>query len=57
KHDRPGTWQNCNGLTLSGHTGAIMPLLCWDQFLLSCSLDQTIKVWAAMESWKLEAWQ
>uniref|UniRef100_A0A0E0DHG4 C3H1-type domain-containing protein n=1 Tax=Oryza meridionalis TaxID=40149 RepID=A0A0E0DHG4_9ORYZ len=39
----PGTWQNCNGLTLSGHTGAIMPLLCWDQFLLSCSLDQTIK--------------
>uniref|UniRef100_A0A0E0KU63 C3H1-type domain-containing protein n=1 Tax=Oryza punctata TaxID=4537 RepID=A0A0E0KU63_ORYPU len=36
--------------TLSGHTGAIMSLLCWDQFLLSSSLDQTIKVWATMET-------
>jgi WD40 repeat protein len=30
--------------TLSDHTSVVMSLLCWDQFLLSCSLDQTIKV-------------
>lgn len=30
--------------TLSDHTGVVMSVLCWDQFLLSCSLDQTIKV-------------
>jgi hypothetical protein len=30
--------------TLSDHTSVVMSLLCWDQFLLSCSLDKTIKV-------------
>ncbi|TYJ07154.1 hypothetical protein E1A91_A12G284500v1 [Gossypium mustelinum] len=30
-----------------------MSLLCWDQFLLSCSLDQTIKVWVATENGNL----
>jgi len=30
--------------TLSDHTDVVMSVLCWDQFLLSCSLDQTIKV-------------
>jgi len=40
--------------TLSDHTDVVMSVLCWDQFLLSCSLDQTIKVWAATESGNLE---
>ncbi|OMO53843.1 hypothetical protein CCACVL1_28293 [Corchorus capsularis] len=31
--------------TLTEHTDVVMSLLCWEQFLLSCSLDQTIKVW------------
>ncbi|KAM3199255.1 hypothetical protein P3L10_031615 [Capsicum annuum] len=31
-----------------------MSVLCWDQFLLSCSPDKTIKVWAANESGNLE---
>ncbi|GJV20879.1 zinc finger CCCH domain-containing protein 48-like protein [Tanacetum coccineum] len=30
--------------TLTGHTSVVMSVLCWDQFLLSCSLDKTIKV-------------
>jgi WD40 repeat protein len=30
--------------TLSDHTDVVMSVLCWDQFLLSCSLDQTVKV-------------
>lgn len=29
--------------TLTEHTSVVMSVLCWDQFLLSCSLDQTIK--------------
>ncbi|GMH09048.1 hypothetical protein Nepgr_010888 [Nepenthes gracilis] len=31
-----------------------MSLLCWEQFLLSCSLDKTIRVWVATESGNLE---
>ncbi|OMP03962.1 Zinc finger, CCCH-type [Corchorus olitorius] len=31
--------------TLTKHTDVVMSLLCWEDFLLSCSLDQTIKVW------------
>ncbi|OMO71833.1 Zinc finger, CCCH-type [Corchorus olitorius] len=31
--------------TLTEHTDVVMSLLCWEDFLLSCSLDQTIKVW------------
>lgn len=30
--------------TLEGHTNVVMDLLCWDSFLLSCSLDGTVKV-------------
>ncbi|KAJ4797322.1 zinc finger WD40 repeat protein 1 [Rhynchospora pubera] len=30
--------------TLSDHTDAVMSLLFWGQFLLSCSLDKTVKV-------------
>lgn len=30
--------------TLSGHTDVVMSVLCWDQFLLSASLDKTVKV-------------
>ena len=29
---------------LEGHTNVVMDLLCWEQFLISCSLDGTIKV-------------
>ena len=36
-------------MTLDGHTDAVMSLLCWDQYLLSCSLDRTIKVWFATD--------
>lgn len=28
---------------LEGHTNVVMDLLCWDSFLLSCSLDGTVK--------------
>ncbi|XWS48389.1 hypothetical protein CRYUN_Cryun13aG0072300 [Craigia yunnanensis] len=40
--------------TLTEHTNVVMSLLCWEQFLLSCSLDQTIKVWVATENGNLE---
>lgn len=30
---------------MKDHTDVVMSVLCWDQFLLSCSLDGTIKVW------------
>ncbi|KAI6705984.1 hypothetical protein NL676_008946 [Syzygium grande] len=30
---------------LVGHTDVVMSLLCWDEYLISCSLDQTVKVW------------
>ncbi|KAK4746431.1 hypothetical protein SAY87_012743 [Trapa incisa] len=33
--------------TFQGHTDVVMSLLCWEQYLLSCSLDGTVKVWAA----------
>ncbi|KAL6003233.1 hypothetical protein ACLOJK_023456 [Asimina triloba] len=36
--------------TLRGHTSAVTSVLCWDQYLLSASLDETIKVWASTES-------
>ncbi|KDO46266.1 hypothetical protein CISIN_1g016134mg [Citrus sinensis] len=42
-------------MTLNDHTDAPMSLLCWDQFLLSCSLDHTIKVWFATGRGNLEA--
>lgn len=32
--------------TMTDHTSVVMSVLCWDQFLLSCSLDKTIKVLA-----------
>ncbi|CAN0909043.1 Zinc finger CCCH domain-containing protein 17 [Linum grandiflorum] len=38
------TWQ-CTE-TFKGHDDAVTSLLCYDQFLLSCSLDKKIKVWA-----------
>ncbi|KAJ3701825.1 hypothetical protein LUZ61_005530 [Rhynchospora tenuis] len=40
--------------TLSDHTDAVMSLLFWDQFLISCSLDQTVKVWAKRDNGGLE---
>uniref|UniRef100_A0A0D9W8E7 C3H1-type domain-containing protein n=1 Tax=Leersia perrieri TaxID=77586 RepID=A0A0D9W8E7_9ORYZ len=39
--------------TMRLYSGAIMSLLCWEQFLLSCSLDQTIKVWTVTETGSL----
>ncbi|CAH2077980.1 unnamed protein product [Thlaspi arvense] len=40
--------------TLTEHTSVVMSLICWDQFLLSCSLDNTVKIWAATEGGNLE---
>ncbi|XP_021911919.1 zinc finger CCCH domain-containing protein 48-like isoform X2 [Carica papaya] len=35
--------------SLKGHKEAVTSLLCWDQFLLSCSLDRTLKFWGTSE--------
>lgn len=43
----------CNQI-LKGHTSVVMSVLCWDQYLLSCSLDKTIKVWVTNENGSLE---
>ncbi|XP_048600154.1 zinc finger CCCH domain-containing protein 48 isoform X4 [Brassica napus] len=40
--------------TLTEHTSVVMSLICWDQFLLSCSLDNTVKIWAATQGGNLE---
>ncbi|XXG61980.1 hypothetical protein AAC387_Pa05g0446 [Persea americana] len=40
--------------TLTDHSSAVMSILCWDLFLLSCSLDQTIKVWVLTEAGNLQ---
>ncbi|KAL3834506.1 hypothetical protein ACJIZ3_009242 [Penstemon smallii] len=40
--------------TLQGHTDVVMSVLCWDQFLLSASLDKTVKVWVATDTGNLE---
>ncbi|KAF5747386.1 zinc finger CCCH domain-containing protein 48-like [Tripterygium wilfordii] len=39
---------------LNGHSDVVMSLLCWDQFLLSCSLDHKINVWYLTEEGILE---
>ena len=36
-------------MTLNEHTDIVTSLICWDQYLLSCSSDCTIKVWACTE--------
>ena len=41
-------------MTLNGHDDVVKSLLCWDQYLLSCSLDCTLKVWAATKEDSLE---
>ncbi|KAL2457356.1 Zinc finger CCCH domain-containing protein 48 [Forsythia ovata] len=40
--------------TLHGHTRDVKSVICWDKYLLSASLDNTLKVWAATESGNLE---
>src|SRR4051812_46772330 len=45
--------QQCNQ-TLSGHSEVVTSLLCWDQYLISCSLDKTIKVWACTNQGSVE---
>ncbi|KAF2290402.1 hypothetical protein GH714_012816 [Hevea brasiliensis] len=39
---------------LSGHNDAVTSFICWDQCLLSCSLDKTIKAWAFTEEGNLD---
>lgn len=39
---------------LSGHSGDVTTVLCWDQYLLSGSLDKKIKVWGETENGKIE---
>ncbi|KAL0413058.1 UNVERIFIED_CONTAM: Zinc finger CCCH domain-containing protein 17 [Sesamum radiatum] len=36
--------------TLYRHTKDVMAVICWDNYLLSASLDNTLKIWAATES-------
>ncbi|KAL2347701.1 hypothetical protein Fmac_001701 [Flemingia macrophylla] len=36
-------------MTLNGHTDVVTSLICWDNYLLSSSIDGTIKIWAATE--------
>ncbi|KAL0282430.1 UNVERIFIED_CONTAM: Zinc finger CCCH domain-containing protein 17 [Sesamum radiatum] len=40
--------------TLYGHTRDVMAIICWDNYLLSASLDNTLKIWAATESGSIE---
>ncbi|KAK7385515.1 hypothetical protein VNO78_31237 [Psophocarpus tetragonolobus] len=40
-------------MTLKEHTGIVTSLICWDQYLLSCSSDCTIKIWACLEEGSL----
>ncbi|RVW82478.1 Zinc finger CCCH domain-containing protein 48 [Vitis vinifera] len=40
--------------TLKEHASVVMSLVCWGPYLISCSLDQTIKVWFAIEAGNLE---
>ncbi|XP_057988955.1 zinc finger CCCH domain-containing protein 48-like [Hevea brasiliensis] len=40
--------------TLNGHKDVVMSLLSWDQCLLTCSLEHTMKFWVAREGGKLE---
>ncbi|KAL2340759.1 hypothetical protein Fmac_008699 [Flemingia macrophylla] len=42
-------------MTLNGHTDVVTSLICWDNYLLSSSIDCTIKVWAAVEGDTLNA--
>ncbi|XP_024531223.1 zinc finger CCCH domain-containing protein 48 isoform X1 [Selaginella moellendorffii] len=39
---------------VKAHAGELTGLLCWESFLLSCSLDSFIKVWAATPAGTLE---
>ncbi|KAK4265240.1 hypothetical protein QN277_026320 [Acacia crassicarpa] len=41
-------------MTLKGHTDVVTSLICWDQYLLSSSLDGTVKVWGVTEKETLE---
>ncbi|XP_062161053.1 zinc finger CCCH domain-containing protein 63-like [Alnus glutinosa] len=41
-------------MTLDGHADTMTSLICWDQYLLSGSLDHTIKVWAMREGGNVE---
>ncbi|KAF2317468.1 hypothetical protein GH714_022565 [Hevea brasiliensis] len=40
--------------TLNGHKNVVMSLLSWDQCLLTCFLEHTMKFWVAREGGKLE---
>ncbi|CAA2984561.1 zinc finger CCCH domain-containing 48-like isoform X2 [Olea europaea subsp. europaea] len=40
--------------TLNGHARDVTSVICWDSYLLSASLDNTLKVWAATDSGNLE---
>ncbi|KAL8495386.1 hypothetical protein ACS0TY_019508 [Phlomoides rotata] len=40
--------------TLTGHTNTVKSVLCWESYLMSASLDNTLKVWATTESGTIE---
>ncbi|CAN0906924.1 Zinc finger CCCH domain-containing protein 17 [Linum grandiflorum] len=48
------TWQCIE--TFKGHDDAVTSLLCYDAFLLSCSLDKKIKVWGCGKDVLLCSW-
>jgi WD40 repeat protein len=41
-------------VTLDGHADTVTSLICWEDYLLSGSLDRTIKIWAFNEGGHLE---
>ncbi|WCJ26814.1 Zinc finger CCCH domain-containing protein 17 [Euphorbia peplus] len=45
---------NCIHLLKKEHTDVVRSLICWDEYLLSCSLDKTIKIWAIIKVGSLE---
>ncbi|KAB2603164.1 zinc finger CCCH domain-containing protein 48-like [Pyrus ussuriensis x Pyrus communis] len=41
-------------ITPNEHSDVVMSLICWDLYLISCSLDCAIKVWAATKEGNLQ---
>lgn len=40
--------------TLHGHSRDVTSVLCWSNYLLSASLDKTLKIWRATETGAVE---
>ncbi|KAL0464721.1 UNVERIFIED_CONTAM: Zinc finger CCCH domain-containing protein 17 [Sesamum latifolium] len=53
-HIMCGTGKICSVCTRYMGTQDVMAVICWDNYLLSASLDNTLKIWAATESGSIE---